>query len=415
MSPKKLRKIFQKNNYSNLNKSIKKSNKILNPNKHNLKNMGFKFLCTSMALLTSATAADKLKTYVQSKNNLNNKNISNALNFLGAEDILSTKYNIDLYQPQNIENSTSIKEDELPIVSQPTTKQYSVDDPETIKLMSFNLEMDYCPTIKGDKMTSWDNRKTYVVEQIKELNPSIICFQEVTTNMNKYLSTELENYEPCFFYRVNSNPSAHSLAIYYNKERFEEVDFGKIWLSETPEVESESFDGDYRICCWEKLRDRETNNEFVVCNTHYTLKDKEAMNKSSELINQFVSNFDVPVFLMGDFNSHQHYPCYPITTEVFDDSSVIAANVVEFGATYNGYDKKYRKNNPIDRIFCKRDTGIKVLEYELCNDYTEDYIEEFGDDRNAPNANRPYATSDHFPVTAIVVLENEKSIDSPEQ
>ena len=141
-------------------------------------------------------------------------------------------------------------------------------------------------------------------------------------------------------------------------------------------------------------------------NTHYTLKDKEAQSKSSSLINEFSNNFDVPVFLMGDFNSHQFYPCYSITTEQFDDSSVIAKNIVDFGATYNGYDKKYRKNNPIDRIFCKRDSGISVVEYELCDDYTEEYIKEFGDDRNSPNADRPYATSDHFPIIAEIVLDD---------
>lgn len=410
MSPKQLKNIFKKDNIINLKNPIKKSNNILNPTKTNLKDLGFKFLCTSMAVLTATTTAEELKNYVQRKNETNNTKTSTSSNLVNANDVLSTKYNIDLTPS---DNSTIVENVELPIKD--IVQKEEVENTSPIKLMSFNLEMDYCPTIKGDKMTSWDNRKQYVVEQIKELNPSVICFQEITTSMNKYLSSELENYEPCFFYRVNTKPSEHSLAIYYNKERFEEVDFGKIWLSETPEVQSESFDGDYRICCWEQLRDKETNNEFVVCNTHYTLKDKEAMNKSSKLINQFVGNFDVPVFLMGDFNSHQHYPCYPITTEVFDDSSVIAANVVEFGATYNGYDKKYRKNNPIDRIFCKRGTGIKVLEYELCNDYTEDYIEEFGDDRNAPNADRPYATSDHFPITAIVTIDNDNTIDSPEQ
>ena len=319
---------------------------------------------------------------------------------------------IDSFMPERDEEGNLIEESIDPRLVE-----------NSFNVMSFNIEMDYLPTVKDNPLYNWENRKEHVVKIVKEENPDIIGFQEITPTMHAYLKEQLDEYDVSYFYRRNTVKTSFSTAIYYKRDRFEELDDGKFWLSPTPNQESNCWDGDIRTCGWEVFRDKKTGNKFCVMNTHYTLRSKEAMNKSSELINKKVTELGLPTIIMGDFNSNVEYDCYKTTTEVFDDSSVVANDIKDFGPTFNGYDlETHGHKKPIDFIFVTKgdpnNPDWTVLSYELLDDHYENYINKYGkpfSEEAAANGDISYP-SDHTAISAHISsndLSNLPKDDEP--
>ena len=387
--------------------------------KNNLINASKKAGCTALAVLTLLSGGEAIKSYVQHKNQIENPTSISAynpdVNFGGNVNSQSTIRlpEIDLTttttfptttttQPTYATDSETVTQtNEKPVEKPNKTLENEIDN--SINFMSFNLEMHYLPTVKNNSLYSWDTRKEYVVQEIENANPDIICFQEITPTMNTYLKEELDGYAVSYFYRRNSDKSSFSTAFYYKEDRFEEIDDGKFWLSPTPDVESNCWDGDIRTCAWEIFKDKNTDKEFCVMNTHYTLRSKDAMNKSSELINQKVEEFGLPTVIMGDFNSNEDYDCYKTTTEVFDDAHKIAENVIDEGCSFNGYDlETHGHKKEIDFIFVTKGDW-KVNSYELHDDLYEQYIEEYGQPFH-PDETYPSSPSDHFAISGNIEL-----------
>lgn len=396
--------------------------------KNNLIDVSKKAACSALAVLTLLSGGEAIKTYVQHKNQIENPTSISAnnpdVNLGGNLDSQSTVQlpEIDLTtttkfptttQPFSTttttqpsvkpESETVTQNDEKPVQKPDQILESELDT--SIKFMSFNIEMHYSPTVKNNPLYSWDSRKEYVVQEVENLNPDIICFQEITPTMNTYLKENLDGYAVSYFYRRNSDKSSFSTAFYYKEDRFEEIDDGKFWLSETPNVESVGWDGDIRTCAWEIFKDKHTDKEFCVMNTHYTLRSRTAMNNSSLLINEKTKEIGLPTIIMGDFNSNEDYACYKTTTEVFDDVHKIAENVIDEGCSFNGYDlETHGHKKEIDFFFVTKGDW-KVNSYELLDDQYEEYIEEYGKPFNE-QANRPSSPSDHFAIATEVELND---------
>jgi endonuclease/exonuclease/phosphatase family metal-dependent hydrolase len=99
------------------------------------------------------------------------------------------------------------------------------------------------------------------------------------------------------------------MAIFYRKARFEKLDGGHFWLSETlDQAGSKSWDSSLpRMVTWMKLRDR-TNPEarpIALFNTHFDNRGPKARLESSRLLRKKIEELGVGcrVILTGDFNS----------------------------------------------------------------------------------------------------------------
>ena len=67
------------------------------------------------------------------------------------------------------------------------------------------------------------------------------------------------------------------MAVYYLRDRFELLDSGTFWLSETPDKVSRGWDGACnRTVTWVELKDRKSGKEFFYFNTHLDHKGKGA-------------------------------------------------------------------------------------------------------------------------------------------
>ena len=300
----------------------------------------------------------------------------------------------------NITTTTNVFEDVVPPVVPSNTK---------INVWTYNLLRDGIDTQYG-QVHKWANRRNYIVSQVRDAEPDIVGFQEVSASMNDFLSDELQGYSVTYYSKNNANAS--SQAIYYKSDRFEAIDSGMFYLSETPETESKSFGTDIRNCVWVKLKDKKDETLFYVYNIHYTHKaqDKEARRQSSELINSMTENLDAPVILLGDFNARSNEPAYKTLTEQYIDSLKNAESVVDSGNTYHGFNQsKYSKVTAIDHIWLSTNkegrSDFIVSSYEVMDDYTEEFISKFGNVLPT-EATSPIAPSDHYPVGVEVVLNN---------
>lgn len=289
-----------------------------------------------------------------------------------------------------------------------TSSSTSAEENTPFNIWSYNI-LTETTSYKHDKANRWDSRKNLLVDQIKTASPDIICFQEVTSNMNTFLSKNLSEYDVSFQTKSTS-PSASHLAIYYKRDRYDLIDSGKFWLSDTPLQESNSFGTDRRICAWTKLHDKVDDTVFYVYNIHYTYKsqDKEARQKSSELINKATAGLDAPVILLGDFNANTSEPAYKLLDGPFINSLDAADTVVDSGATYNGFKpNKYSTSKAIDHIWLsnnsKGQAEFSVSSYCVEDDYSEEFMAEYGTEANPV---RPVALSDHWAVSATVTLDS---------
>ena len=189
-------------------------------------------------------------------------------------------------------------EDVYPIVEQ-SPEDY------TLKVMSFNVQ-----TENGTKV-DFGLRADMLRDLLDELQPDSIGMQEVTVRWIEWMDSFSFNQS---YAGVGEGRTAggEASSIYYRKDKYDLVDYGTFWLSETPDqVGSALPNANYpRICTWAHLRDKTTGFEYIHLNTHL---DHNGNNSSSDgralrtaqvrVILEFIQTLpDVPMVLTGDFN-----------------------------------------------------------------------------------------------------------------
>lgn len=163
------------------------------------------------------------------------------------------------------------------------------------------------------KGVGWPQRKPICIEVIKKQKPHIICLQEVL----KVQAEDLKKAFPKFQLLGFDGPEMdahtegyHGIAknpIMYNTERYELINAGGYWLSETPLVAgSKSWDtARARHANWVRLKDKTSGKEFRVVNLHLDHVSGKAKIEGAKMVveesAQYQPNF--PQLLTGDFNT----------------------------------------------------------------------------------------------------------------
>ena len=223
---------------------------------------------------------------------------------------------------------------------------------------------------------SWFYRADLIVDDINAVKPDIIGFQEATFLHYDYLKAAMVGYGSEIAYRDDFILS-EGCPIFYRTDKYERVDGGSFWLSETPEVMSKSWGSmHYRICVYVILREKESGREFVVFNTHLDHKSEEARIKGIRVVLDKIREFgDLTAFLMGDLNAEPDSETIFSTVDDFDDAALIAESADE-GATYHEWGKSPDEER-IDYIMISRGDA-EVSEYRVvdnCHDgvYSSDH------------------------------------------
>jgi len=241
-----------------------------------------------------------------------------------------------------------------------------------IKVMTYNLKFA-SPTFKP----SWEVRRDWQVDLIKQYSPDIIGTQEGLKEQIDFLMDHLTEYVVIGEGRKGGDDDEH-MAIFFKRDRFRLRQMSTFQLSETPEVLGSGPDINPRIVTWARLaiinRPAEgqsspyppdyrghwdNTQEFYVFNTHFFTRNRDlAKLNSAKLIMERINAFnrfgewtkERPVFLMGDFNARPGGEVY--RTFVGDEDSddhLLLKDSVEGG---RGIDWILYKGN------------VKVLHYE---------------------------------------------------
>src|SRR3954462_8619024 len=174
-----------------------------------------------------------------------------------------------------------------------------------VRVMSYNIR--YATASDGENI--WDNRKDFLAETIRAFDPDLLGTQETLARQRDDLAARLDGYDVLAAGRDDGREAGEMMAIFYRKARFEKLDAGHFWLSETPDkAGSKSWDSSLpRMVTWVKLRDRSDPGAPPIAffNTHFDHRGPTARLESARLIRRKIDDLaeGCRVVLTGDFNS----------------------------------------------------------------------------------------------------------------
>lgn len=251
-----------------------------------------------------------------------------------------------------------------------------------VKLISYNLRYGEA----DDGSNSWMLRRQATPQMIRQEAPDVFGLQEALNNQLEYIDTECPQYARVGVGRDDGDKKGETMAIYYLRDRFDLLDSGTLWLSETPDTVSRGWDGDCnRTMTWVKLRDKTSKKEFYYFNTHLDHRGRIAREESVLLIVKQIKQIagrKTPVVLGGDFNSPVESPIFKPLAK-FMSSARRKARKTDNKGTFNGFGSA-PDTIVIDHLYFRR---LKCQEFStLDGNYGAPYI------------------SDHYPIAMTFKL-----------
>jgi endonuclease/exonuclease/phosphatase family metal-dependent hydrolase len=264
-----------------------------------------------------------------------------------------------------------------------------------VRVMSFNIR--YNNPDDGDY--AWPNRKEMVASVVNFHGADLVGMQEVLRGQLTELETLLPDYA---WYGVGRNNGATTVGsngqstgefapVFYRKDRFQLLDSGEFWLSETPNaIASRGWDAALpRIATWVKFKDRQSGRDFIHLNTHFDHRGEVAQVRSAQLIiDQLkVLSSGLPVVVTGDFNVTPGSDAYATMIGDLADTKLESQSLPHGpDGTFGGFTVELGESTDrIDYVFVGG--GFKVLRYGVLSDQW--------------NGRYP---SDHLPVLAEIQL-----------
>lgn len=251
-----------------------------------------------------------------------------------------------------------------------------------IQVMSFNIRLG----VANDGENSWPNRCPATIAMLQDQKPDIFGLQEAFDFQIGYINENLPVYDNVGVGRDDGVREGETMAIFWNTEKIELLDWGTYWLSETPEVPSRGWDAAcIRTATWTKLRIKDCGKEFFYVNTHLDHVGPMAQKNGLALIVERIAEMNpngIPMILTGDFNVTADNPCLEDLNRMMKSARVEAPHT-DNSITYNAWGNE-ENSSVIDYIYY---SGFKS-----CDNFKV---------VNQSYAGIPYV-SDHYPVTVTL-------------
>lgn len=254
---------------------------------------------------------------------------------------------------------------------------------ESTRIMSFNLRYT------DDEEGSIKNRSKIALAIIEQYAPDSFGVQEATGEWMKILNKNLEEKYACVSQTRSKSKDSETAAVFYLKDKFELIDSGTIWLSDTPDVPYSVYElsDNKRIATWATLKNKETDKIYTHINTHLDTVDEVNLLQANVLLNKIneLSENGYPVVCTGDFNADRNTAVYEKLLECAADVRVIAENT-EDGITFHEYGIKEENDIQfaIDYVFIVP-KGIEAENYKIIRDTAKGMY-----------------PSDHYPIIADI-------------
>ncbi len=272
----------------------------------------------------------------------------------------------------------------------------AVDGPilETpLRVMSFNVRNSRAQ----DGENAWPKRTELFFATVTGFGPDLVGFQEVLADQYDALVARLPEYRFSGVARDDGKRQGEWSCVAYRKDRFTVVADGNFWLSETPAViGSKSWDAALtRLCSWVRLRDETSGREYVFSNTHFDHKGVVARQESSRLLSRQLSEIakGVPAILVGDLNITEDNPAYTVLVRPDAPGAV---------RWIDSFRTLYPKRSPDESSFHGFKGGATGSRIDFIFHTNHFRATAAAVVRTEENGKFP---SDHYPVTAVLVLE----------
>ncbi|MFT4576797.1 MAG: endonuclease/exonuclease/phosphatase family metal-dependent hydrolase [Polaribacter sp.] len=239
---------------------------------------------------------------------------------------------------------------------------------EQFTIMTYNIRYDN----PNDGKNQWENRKEFLVDQIKYNEVDLFGIQEGLHHQVQYLNNEFTDFSYVGIGRDDGKEKGEYSAIFYNSKKLRVLENNTFWLSETPAKISVGWDASMeRICTYAVFESIQTKQQFLVFNTHFDHIGDLARAESSKLIYskvEEINSSDLPVFVMGDFNLLPESEPIKYLSKQFNDSKKISM-LKPFGptGTFNGFKFHEPVKDRIDYIFTNKEK-VQVHKYAVLSD-----------------------------------------------
>ncbi|NLA77136.1 MAG: endonuclease/exonuclease/phosphatase family protein [Clostridiales bacterium] len=237
-----------------------------------------------------------------------------------------------------------------------------------IRVMSYNLKNAI------SNLGEYRTRKVVLAEQIGDYHPDSFGVQEADPPWMSDLPKLLPEYDYVGVGRDDGENSGEYSAVFYLKDKYEVLESGTFWLSETPERPSYGWDAACRrVCTYAVLRNKQTGETYAHYNTHLDHVSEEARANGSRLIMERMAQCPYPAVLTGDFNLGEGSSIYnDIIAGPLADTKKEAPDTMSNG-TYNGFSSAdISQKAPIDFIFFTEESmtalRYRVLPHNIFND-----------------------------------------------
>lgn len=253
----------------------------------------------------------------------------------------------------------------------------AAEEKTKVSIMSFNIRLGTA----DDGNNSWPNRRDAAVKMIETTAPGVAGIQEAKIMQNEYLAEHLPQYTQVGVGRDDGKQRGEFMLVLFDTGRYDLLDSGNFWLSDTPGEVSRGWDGACnRMVTWVKLSEKDSGKDFFFFNTHLDHKGETARSEGVKLLVRKIDEIagHSVVFVTGDFNAP---PADEVMQPMFAQfaSARDKAPETDKKGTFNGWGSA-PNTVVIDYIFSR---NADALTYRVVT-------EDFG---------APYV-SDHYPIIA---------------
>jgi endonuclease/exonuclease/phosphatase family metal-dependent hydrolase len=243
---------------------------------------------------------------------------------------------------------------------------------DAIRIGTYNIRI---ATTEDQGVKAWCYRSQGVKQILDVDRFDVIGFQEI---LDQSQENDLRSWLPnhAFFVRsleINPWQQGERLAIAWDKNRFDCLDRGYFYLSETPDIPSYAWDArTMHLCLWCRFIDTRYGKDFYVFNTHLDYSGAESRMRGTALILQRIDSITegLPTILLGDFNAspYERTVYDSLSHRMKDAYTVSATPPVGYVSTYNAWmtppERLKAIQRRIDYVFVRQ---MDVLSYESVN------------------------------------------------
>lgn len=279
------------------------------------------------------------------------------------------------------------------VIGGPSAVGAEVPQGVRVKAMTFNIRLSRA----HDGPNAWPHRRDMVAAVIRDSGADFVGVQEAWPEQIEYLARSLPQYRYLGRSRERDGIEGEAIPLFYRHERWrlDPQEHGTFWLSDTPDVPGSTGWGNQipRIVTWGRFIEKAGGKALYVYNVHLDHLSASSRSRSARALADHIARRSqpAPILVLGDFNaSESSEPLryllgadagspVPLqdTFRVLHPKATLAGTFHGFGGTLTG--------PKIDYILASQDVHVScaaIVHQSFQGRYP----------------------SDHFPVTAEVVL-----------